>query len=244
MIIKSPTGLYRSILPINGQSGNITYTISTQEPPRTNVRATHLPVSEELKPAPARIFNDEVRRAQFGELVLTIAEASRTTPGSNTKLFEVGEILEFEINPPADEIETVRAPGSVEIRHDTNLLNLAAAGLDQDEIELLTKESERKQATLEKDFIVKKAEIDNLDTNIRENQKNFNETNKALRATKEIFGIIDGDLTFDNPIYQKLLLKISELEVERDLLIFNRNNAGKEAEQVYRSLIRISELVR
>jgi hypothetical protein len=244
MIITAPTGLYRSVLPKSGESGNITYTISTQEPPRTNVRATRLPVSEELEPAPDEIFNEEQRRAQFGELVLTIAEASRSNPGSNTKMFEVGEILEFEENPPEEELNDIKAPSNVEIRHDTNILNLEAAGLTEEEADLLTKESERKQAQLEKDFIQKKTEIDDIDTEIRENQKGLNETNKTIRATREVFDIPENDLDNDNAIYQKLLRNLANLEVQRDLLISERNKAGAEAEEIYRSIIRISELVR
>lgn len=244
MIITSPTGLYRSILPTGESSGNITYTISTQGPPSTNTRAIQLPLSVELSEAPAEIFNDEERREQFGELVYTITTSTRDIAGSNTKLYEVGEILEFEENPPEDVLETVRAPVDLEIRHDTNLLDLSAAGLSEAEIEELTRQSQTKQASLETSYAQKQSDIENYNTQIAENQKKLNETNKAIRATREVYGIADSDLTFDNAIYQKLLANSSSLEQSKTELIVARNAAAVEAREIYESLLRLAELVR
>ena len=106
MIIKFPTGLYKSVLPINGKSGNITYTISSMSPPRPFINAVKLPTIEELKVTPDKVFTDEERREQLGELVFTVVNSNRSLPGSNTKTFEIGEILAFENLVPVEEINT------------------------------------------------------------------------------------------------------------------------------------------
>lgn len=248
MIIKFPTGLYKSILPQGVESGNITYTISNNDPPRTFVRLVQLPVAEELQPAPDKIFDDEERRAQFGELIYTIATSSRSDPGSNTKLFEIGQVLEFEENPPEEEIQTLRAPEGIDIRHDTNMLDLEAAGLTQEEIDLLISDSQAKLAEFEKEYLNIQTDIKNLKTQITENQKKINETTKTIRAVREINGIPAGDLNYDEgipgEIYQKLLSNLAALELERDERISELNVASADAESVYRSIIRTSELVR
>lgn len=244
MIIRFPTGLYKSVLPDAGESGNVTYTISTQDPPKTNVRITQIPPGEELQAAPDKIFDDATRRAQFGELIYTIANNSRSVPGSNVKQFELGEVLEFEVNPPTQEVQPLKSPTSLEIRHDTNILDLASIGLTEAEIAELVAESEKKQSALEKEFNDKNTETKNLETDIAENQKKINETNKAIKATREVFGISDDDLSFDEPIYQKLLATLATLETQRSELIARRNTIVNELKEISTSIFRVSELVR
>jgi hypothetical protein len=243
MIIRFPTGLYKSILPKNGQAGNITYTISTQDPPSVNVRLTQFPPGEELQPSPEKIFDDRTRREQFGELIYTVAKNSRSTPGSNVKQFELGEILEFEQNPPETTVVPLSSPRALEIRHDTNLIDLASLGLTQSEIDELTVSSEEKQRSLEQEFNLKNSEAKNLETNIVENQKKINETNKALKATREIFDIPDGGSS-DEPIFQKLSTLLDQLSAERDVLISDRNDLVVELKDISKAIVRVSEFVR
>ena len=244
MIIRFPTGLYKSVLPVGESSGNVTYTISTQDPPKTNVRITQVPPGVALQPAPDKIFDDATRRAQFGDLIYTITDNSRSIPGSNIKQFELGEILEFEENPPQQTIQPLMSPSSLEIRHDTNVLDLSSLGLTEEEISELVSGSEKKQAELEQEFNDKNTEAKNLETAIAENQKKINETNKAIKATREVFDIPDGDLEFDEPIYQKLLATLVFFEVQRVKLIDNRNAIVVELKDISQAIFRVSELVR
>ena len=52
---------------------------------------------------------------------------------------------------------------------------------------------------------LKFTDVGKIEVSITENQKKINETNKAIKATREVFNIPAGDLDFDEPIYQKLL---------------------------------------
>ena len=248
MIIKFPTGLYKSILPTGSQTGNITYTISNNEPPRTPIRLVQLPVAEEFALAPDKIFSDDERRAQFGELIYTVAVSSRSDPGSNTKLYEIGQVLEFEENPPEDIVNATKAPNGIDIRHDTNILDLAAAGLNEEDIEILLADSQTKQTELENEYLTIQTTIKNLKTQITENQKSINETSKAIRAVRELGGISEGDLDFNEgsigKIYQKLVNNISALEIGKQQLITDVNIKSLEAAEIYRGILKISELVR
>lgn len=244
MIIRFPTGLYKSVLPAGENSGNVTYTISTQDPPKTNMRITQVPPGVELQPAPDKIFDDATRRAQFGDLIYTIADNSRSLPGSNIKQFELGEILEFEENPPQQTVQPLMSPSSLEIRHDTNVLDLSSLGLTDEEISELVTGSEEKQAELEQEFNNKNTEAKDLETAITENQKKINETNKALKATREVFDIPDGDLEFDEPIYQKLLATLASFEIQRVRLVDMRNAIVIELKDISQAIFRVSELVR
>lgn len=248
MIIRYPTGLYKSILPKDGEVGNVTYTISNNDPPRQFVRLVQLPVFEELQTAPDRLFDDLERREQLGELIYTIATSSRSDPGSNVKLFEVGQVLEFEEEPPIETVNTTYAPSNIDLQHNTNLLDLEGAGLTEEEARVLTVSSQTKIASLEREYLTIQTSIQNLKTNITENQKKINETNKTIRAVREINDIAEDDLEYDEgaigEIYQKLLTSLASLESQRDQLITDVNAKSIEAEEVYKSILRISELVR
>lgn len=242
MIINFPTGLYNSVLPSGQQAGNVTYTISSQKPPETSVRAVQLPAIEQTKPLPKPVFDVEERRIGYGELVFTITKGNRTTPGSNIKQFGIGETLEF------DDVETtetnfVRTPDAVEIQHNTNILDLAGAGLSEEEVEEIITQSSRKLRELEKSFAKEKSELESIKTKISENQKKLNENNKALKAVRAIYGILENDLDFENEIYQKLLSGKTDLEQERLNLINQQNDKAAEIEEIYADLLEVSRLV-
>lgn len=243
MIIKAPTGLYRSILPRGTEAGNISYTISSQDPPRPFINISQLPVIEELTPAPDKIFDDETRRNQFGELIFTIAHSNKNIAGSNAKTFSVGEVLAFDILPPSEELVTVRSPDDVEVQHNTNLLDLSKLGLTDDEIVALAMRSSAKQVELEKLFVNKQNEIKHFEVEIGEVQKTINENNKTLNAVMELLGLNPGE-TSDNVVFQKLSKNVTDLQTRLDTLITNRNAAATEVAEIHKSIIKISELVR
>ena len=244
MIIRFPTGLYRSILPSGSNSGNVTYTISNQSPPRTNVRLVQLPSAEEIRELPEPLFTEEEHRQNYGELIYTITKANRSNPGSNIKQFEIGERLEFATEVENEEIQTVLSPDSLEIRHDTNILDLQKTGLTEDEVNTLLAASVAKQKELEKQFASLRTQLKDTDTKIRELQKSINENNKTLKAVSEIYSIPANDLNFDNAIYQKLLTRKTELNDELNETIISRNEIAAEHRATYLSIIKVSELVR
>lgn len=243
MIIIAPTGLYKSVLPDENESGNITYTLSAKAPPRPFISVGQLPIIERITPAPEKIFDEETRRNQFGELVFSVARSNKNIADSTKKAFEVGEILSFENLTPVEEITTVRAPEDVNIQHNTNLLDLESLGLTEDEIQSLELQSEAKQLELEQRFLDAQNMIKSLAVDIIEVQKKINENNKVLKAVRGLLEIEDNE-TSEDPIFTKLANNQSQLQVELEALISERNLAAVEAANIYEDLNRVSELVR
>lgn len=241
MIIRFPTGLYKNSLV---KAGNITFTISTQDPPKTEVRLTRLPVVEEVTPAPDKIFDDDTRREQFGELIYTIARTTRSDPGSSQRQFGLGEVLEFENEPPSQDLDSVLAPRGLDLQHNLHLIDLGSLGLSEEEAQTLVKDSQTKQKQLESDFNRKNIEVDNLAVAIAENQKKINETGKAIRAVRQVYNIPEADLANPNVVYQKLLAEQSRLEQGRDKLIGDRNSAAAELREISQAIVRVSEFVK
>lgn len=231
------------MLPVGTKAGNVTYTISGL-PPTSNVRVVQLPVAEDNRALPASQYTSDSSRNQYGDLVYTLVSGAPSNPGSNIKAFEIGEVLEFEDDFDFSELEPVNAPDKIEIRHNTNILDLKAAGLSDDDIDSLVQDSSHKKSELEQQFSELKSELDDVNIAIAENQKKLNENKKTLRATRVIYGIPENDLNFANDIYQKLLVSKAELEVQRGLIIAERNTKALEIESVYHDLLRVSELVK
>jgi len=244
MIITAPTGLYKGILPTENSSGNVTYTISTQDPPRANITVLQLPIAEELATAPDEVHSEKDRREQFGELIFSLVQSSRNLIGaSNAKTFEVGEILDFEVGIPTEDLVNVRSPDDIEIQHNTNMLNLENLGLTQEEIESLEEQSAVRQKELEAEFAQKQNELKDFDNEIRETQKTINENNKALRAVQTILGLPDG-ATSDDPIFQKLSGNDVDLNNKLADLITERNVTAQEVADIHKLVLKVSELVR
>jgi len=217
--------------------GNVIYTISNEDPKRSNALVVQLPVAEEIRKRPGIVYNDKDRRVAFGELIYTLIEANRTETGTNRKLFDVGEILEFD----DDDIvipDQMKIPKQVDIQHNTNLLDLEDIGLSVDEINSVITQVENRKKELENKVAEFQSLISNNQTLIQENQKKLNETHKAMNAVKIAFN------DASNPIVLKLLAHVEELSNERDTLIATVNSLNDEASKAFDELIKVSTLVK
>lgn len=237
MIITHPTGLYQDAgqLPEKTESGNVTFTISNDDPRRSNIIVVQLPVSEEIRPAPPSLYDDATRREAFGELVYTLVESNRTQSGSNKKLFGIGDFLEFD----TEEFELPSLfgiPRQVDLQHNTNLIDYADAGLTIEEINEITASATTKKRELEAEVASLQSEISDLQTNALENQKRINETRKLIAAVSQIVGSGDAKLI-------KLQSRESDLLIERDAIATAINDTNTELKAAYNSLVEISGLV-
>jgi hypothetical protein len=160
MILRFPTGLYSRQIPQEPEDvGNITYTISNEDPATSTGNFIIFPIAEKLKKRAPKIYTDEQRRRNLGDLIYSISSGGNTIEGRSTKLFEVGQILEFTDEAPTSDVNAV--DDRLEIQHNTNI-------------------------ALEKDLEAQLAFLldQTADTNaaIKDLQKTINEANKALSA--------------------------------------------------------------
>lgn len=239
MIITHPTGLYAQAgqLPINPEdSGNITFTISSEEPARSIALVLQLPVAEELRPRPPLIFSDAERRLAVGELVYTIVSANRAQTGTNAKLFDIGEFLEFDDTEDI-ELPTVNVQSLVDIQHNTNLLDLPGAGLSDEDIDDVVELSTQRKKELEGIVAALQVQINNTKMLILENQKQLNETRKIIDAIEELG-------SGGSEILNSLIVREATLTNERTDLIASVNQLNVELTESINSLLKVSTLVR
>jgi hypothetical protein len=181
MIIKYPTGLYVDQLPSKPSDvGNVTYTISNNDPSKAQDNFIIYPIAEKLRKRSPRIYNQERRRVSLGDLVYTITKGGVSSVGRSTKLFEVGQFLDF------DDVSTIAmfntTSDRLELQHNTNLLDLSGLGLTDEEITQLTNDAASFKEELEIKITATQNEIANNQSEIADLQKTINEANKALSA--------------------------------------------------------------
>jgi hypothetical protein len=235
MILRFPTGLYSRQIPQEPEDvGNITYTISNEDPATSTGNFIIFPIAEKLKKRAPKIYTDEQRRRNLGDLIYSISSGGNTIEGRSTKLFEVGQILEFTDEAPTSDVNAV--DDRLEIQHNTNILDLEGLGLSAVEIQQLNVDS----AALEKDLEAQLAFLldQTADTNaaIKDLQKTINEANKALSALAVL-----GE---NDDIIAKITETLDTATTEQEAAITLKAELNLELEQTRDKLYAISELVR
>lgn len=240
MIVSFPTALYESILPkSDDDTNNVTFTISSEDPPRTSTTAFELFRGEELRKLPTRVFNDRERRTTFGDFVFSLSSGSQISTEDGKKSFEVGELLEFGVVEETESISSTEVPDIIDMQQNTNKLDLIGLGLSEEQATLLIQSSEDRFDELVKSIISVQTGIKNVSAMIDSNQKQINEVRKAKDAAVVVLGSIT-----DNPILVILEQKEQDLLLERNELINSLNQNNVEVKQLFNDLLRVREMVR
>lgn len=244
MIISAPTALYDSLLPQNPEDGgDVIFTISSNDPPRSSNTLFQLLRSEELLTLPAKTITKKERRGRLGDLIFTVNVGSQNFVGSGTKSFEVGQLLDFDDVVEDTQVSTLFVPDVLELQQNTNKLNLESMGLSDDEITLLTDNAEKQLESSLGTYNTIKTDISDKEAEISSNQKLINETRKAKEAAQTVFSV-STDLTSGNIIIDKLDQKEEELLLERDMLLAQLNELRDNANEIYEEILHIREIVR
>jgi len=242
MIIRFPTGLYRSALPGKPQDDqSVTFLISSSDPPRSVEAFTEVPLAVELQEKPP-ILNELGRRDWYGDLLYTIDQSLQSITGSLKKSFEVGQILGFdqEVSSAALTQSQVRT----DIRHDTNVLDLESTGLSDVEIDELVKASERRKQELDQELTFLISQLENTKILIGENQKSINEVQKTISAAEVALMGSAGSSATGSPILDKLEAQLKRLEAGKADLISQLSSIDNQAQIVRDELLDVSQLVR
>lgn len=235
MILKGPTGPFKNKLPASpSDSGSVTYTISNKEAPNiTPVKTLILPEIENIRPAPKL---DKNIRNTLGDLIYSITTGAKSSPGSNKKTFEVGELLETTITEVAN-ILSIQVPESINIQHNTNKLDFASMGLTANEVASIEAASISTFETLRTQANSLKRTVENIKISIKENQKNINELNKAIKSLYIVYPNGNSTIT-------KLENTLSTENKTQSDLNFDLNETIKQLNIVYNDIVRLSEVVR
>lgn len=241
MIVRFPTGLYKGVLPKNPDDvGNVTFTISNKEPPRTNLIYPKIPNGITNKTVDRNITLVSERRKHLGTLVFTVSKAQQANIGNTNRQYEIGQVSDFSSRPSQD-IELMLVSQKTEIQHNTNEIDYQSLGLAADEQDIINNTSINLYSDLESQLSAVKQMRADSDQSINSYQKLINDTNRALDALKVISAKSNVDV--DN--------MIAKLEANRDDLFEKKRNAisasnayAAQAESLLASLRQLSVVVK
>jgi hypothetical protein len=234
VIITFPTALYKTVLPPFGGTGNVTWLISSTDPPRSMEPLQRVPDAELIREKDPDPYTPRQHRQAAGGLVFSSTTAGQSTSGTGMQQFEIGQVLQFE----TETLPTVTAtpvPQTVELQHDLNLLDLADVGLTEEEAALLTTQSEDAKQGLEDEIAGLQVQIADVSVAIGENQKRINEARKVYDAAVVVQ---------DQPIAAKVQARITALTAQRDQLAARLNELNVEVGLRYDELQKVAPLVR
>lgn len=234
MIISSPTAFYESVLPGPVGPGNITFTISSNNPPRPQIYPFPLQVSDSIRHLPPRTNTPEERLVALGDFVFSISAGSESQVSIGIKAFEVGQILDFEEEEIPD-INQLNVPEVIELQQNTNRLDYVLAGLSENEINSLTSSARDKFNMVILDINSIKTLIADIEIGISDNQRSLNETRKIRDAAKVVG---------NKDIFNKMTTRETDLINSRDQLIILMNEQTILAESRYNELLELKEVVR
>lgn len=226
MIIRYPTGAYENII-----NDNVTWVISSEDPPQSIEKFNKLPIAEERKTVSLN-YNKLSYRSTLGELVFSVQQSSPSDVGSSRSHFVVGDVLDF--NTGENLSINIAPSNKIETRHDVNIVDYKSAGLSDEEINKIRYESKNKKDILDMEFKNLMYEIANIESTISELQKSVNETQKAINAV-EILG--------DKDILLKLNNNKIELEKNINELIKEYNEKTELSESIKNNIRSISRMI-
>jgi len=228
MIIKYPTGSYNKILPTGNEAGNVTFTISNQNPPRSSFLFNKAPISIYAnKPVYSYVEQDR-------QLIYSSIKSNPSDALSNKKQYNIGEILDF---TTYDVVTVDQQPQSaIDTQHNINKFDYKSMGLDDTEINRIIETSKKQYNDLSQLINNQRQDKYNIDYNIQEKQKILNELNKTAASMKLLNGLDD--------IIAKLNVKISDITLEINGLIINSNTLSEEIKQNTDTLRELSMVVK
>lgn len=242
MIVNFPTGLYASILPVNPEDkGNVTFTISNNNPPRTNLIFPKIPTGLVLRRREVVTKPITVRRESVGDLIFSISTAKRSVLGNNARQYELGQVLSFDEVPTVD-VEPMLVNPTTELRHDTNILNNESMGLSESDVATIATASLQVQDALTNELNLLKEQRADAELTITNQQKIANETGKTLSALQ----VIQEQAPSDD--VAALIVRLEQRQTDaiaaRDVAIATANDVAAQADVILAQLRAVATVVK
>lgn len=229
MIIKFPTGLYSNILPRSPQDGgNITFTISNNPPPRTNLVFPKISPGIVGRQRTKRDPDVLRRRGVVGDLVFTVSQSRRDVEGTNNKTFEIGQVLDFS-DGPLKSLDPMLVNHKTQIQHNTTRINYEPLDVGEEDQQLINESSLIAHKSLSDELNVVRQQRKNAEQLVIANQKIINDSNRTINA---LVVIQDQMVETDNGVGElitKLGIKKDEAFIVRDAAAEAANALAAEA---------------
>jgi hypothetical protein len=203
-------------------------------PPNAILTEVQLPAAIERRQRSAIVTTDP-----DGQRVYTNTLSSASSIGSAKKQFEVGQILEFNTSSEST-LQPMLVSDALEVRHDTNILDLSSLGISEADIAAIYASADIQFSTLNTQLsVVRQARID-TETDIAENQKNQNETKKAIAA---LIQLVQSDPSLQS-VLDSLQIKLAEFVFQADVLVAMANEQSNAATDIENKILAVAQMVR
>jgi hypothetical protein len=241
MIIKYPTALYEPVLPQQpSDRSNVTFTISNSSPPRSSLVFSELPPAIENLRRPPRTLTPEERREDVSERAFTVLKSGLSNAGSNKKIVEIGQVLEF-VDSPDSTLQPMLVTKDNEFQHDTNILDLTSLGISQMDQEEIDQSANALMEQLTSDLNLLIRRRSDLEVAIAENKKDQNENKKAINAIQVLVDNGQEDLQY---VIDDLTIQGEELLQQEADLIAAANEVADLSTAKINEIRKLTEVVR
>jgi len=243
MIINFPTGLYKNVLPSGpADRGNVTYTISNTDPPRSGSLFPKIPFGIQTKLKVPKI-DTIVLRGAVGSLIFSVSKATKSLTSDNIRQFETGQVLDFD-DVDTKEILPMLVDEKTEVRHDITAINYSKIGVTADEQSTITNLSYSIYQSLTmrlNDIKRKRADAEEI---ISSNQKLISE---IIRTINALTVIDDNSVTTNTDVIDlidKLKLKHDTKIAVRDAATIDANKFAGQAQKLVDELRNVATVVK
>lgn len=240
MIIRYPTGFYRTVIPLSpDDGGNVTFTISNDTPPRANLLFPKIPPGIVDKKRQPRTISVLDRRDTVGDLVFTILRSTRSEEGNSNREYEIGQVLEFS-DAPLKTLDPMFVGPTTETRHDVTRLDYTLLDVTEDEQQLIADSSLLTQKVLADSLNSIRQKRSDAEQLVVVNQKIINDVNRTLDA---LAVIQNSSAETDNDVDElviKLKSKLDAAFAARDQAVANANLYASQAADLVDQLRELS----
>jgi len=242
MIIRYATGLYSTVLPNKpSDGGNVTFTISNSEPPRTNLLFPKVPQAlvERRRTVSDRSISDI--RPSLGELAFTVNKADRSQPGNGQKVYEIGQVLEFD-NESILATEPMLVSPVTDIQHDISQIDYASIGLTQEQVAEFSVKALDSFNSLMNQLNQVVQQRKNIEIEIVDLQKIINDCDRTINALNAIQS--DGTDDFVGDLLGQVTEKKSNAVTAREAKVAEANQLAQQATSLQVQLRQVGTVVK
>ena len=244
MIIRFATGLYSTVLPQKpSDSGSVTFTISNEPPPRTNLLFPKVPqaiVEKRRRPINTNVIE---RRLSVGELAFTVNTADRSQIGSNQSVFEIGQILEFDNDSTLATNPMLVSPKTT-IQHDLARINYEGLGVTPAQVAELSAKALESFNNLMGELNLVVEQRKNAEAQIIDLQKVINDSDRTINALQVIDTEQTGTDGFVDGLLQQVKTSKAVAVTDREVAIKQANDLAALAVDLQTELRQVGTVVK
>jgi hypothetical protein len=174
-----------------------------------------------------------------GQRIYTNTLSNASSIGSAKKQYEVGQVLEF-VTSEESALQPMLVADTLEIQHNTNILDLSSLGVSESDITAINNSADTQFTTLNDELNIVRQERIDTEVAISENQKNQNETQKAIDALVQLVAY-DSSL---QSVLDSLKIKLAEFVAQANILIAAANEQASIASDLESQILAVAQMVR